>query len=89
MSTIPKKVGAHHKLAAIYLVAGIRPGEVARRLGWHPSTLAHLQQMPAFRAELAALQQELRSQVIEATARQLVEKSQPAVVSEARPPRRG
>ena len=72
MSTLPKKLGPRHRLAAAFLLSGTRPGAVARQLGWHASTVAHLQQSPAFVAELQKGLQELRARLTEATAQQLV-----------------
>jgi hypothetical protein len=77
MSTLPRTLGLAHKLAAGFLAVGARPGEVARRFGWHPSTLSHLQRMPAFRAEVEVRQQELRAQVIAATVQRIVAKPPP------------
>jgi len=72
MSTLPKKLGPRHKLAAAFLLSGARPGEVARQLGWHVSTIAHLQQAPAFVAELQKGLQELRARLTQATTQQFV-----------------
>ncbi len=77
MSTLPKKLGPRHKLAAAFLVSGARPREIARQLGWNACTLSHLTRAAAFRSQVESIERELRARVIEATAQRLVGNSQP------------
>lgn len=78
MATTPQRLNDRHEAAARLFAAGMRRADVARRLGYHPSTLSHIRRSAAFTVRVATLQRAIRDAVVIAMARRLVKPQQPA-----------
>lgn len=58
---VPKALGANHRLMAFMIAAGMRPGEVARRVGMNKQRVSIIQRSPLFRT----LVEQHRREIIE------------------------
>jgi hypothetical protein len=66
MATTPQRLNDRHEAAARLFAAGMRRGEVARQLGYHPSTLSHVRRSPMFVERIRVLQREISAEMIAA-----------------------
>ena len=64
MATTPQRLNDRHEAAARLFAAGMRRADVARRLGYYPTTLSAIRRSRAFQQRLAALHRELESAAI-------------------------
>lgn len=71
MATTPQRLNDRHEAAARLFAVGMRRGDVARRLGYHPSTLSHVRRSPDFQAKVARFQDEIREQMSAALVRRI------------------
>ena len=63
MATTPQRLNDRHEAAARLFVTGMRRAEVARRLGYYPTTLSALRRAPAFGARLRELRRQMEAAV--------------------------
>jgi DNA-binding CsgD family transcriptional regulator len=72
MATTPQRLNDRHEAAARLFAVGIRRADVARRLGYHPSTLSHVRRSADFQQKVERFQAEIREQMSAALVRRIV-----------------
>ena len=72
MATTPQRLNDRHEAAARLFAVGMRRGEVARRLGYYPTTLSALRRSPAFQARSRELRREIQTSVVTALTDRIV-----------------
>jgi hypothetical protein len=85
MATTPLRLNDRHEAAARLFAVGMRRGDVARRLGYHPATLSHIRRSPAFQQKVTQFQAEIRDQM---SAVSMVAQGEPPGVTHMGPVRR-
>jgi uncharacterized protein YjcR len=68
MATTPQRLNDRHEAAARLFAVGMRRADVARRLGYYPTTLSALRRSPAFQARSRELRRQLQAEVVTALA---------------------
>src|SRR5262245_59752786 len=63
----PKTLTHRHRAMAWLMAGGLRRGEIARRLGYAPTSVSHIAKSPQFQALVAECQRELSDRFIRAT----------------------
>ena len=71
MATTPLRLNDRHEAAARLFAVGVRRGEVARRLGYYPTTLSALRRSPAFQARARELRREIQTVTVAAVVRRI------------------
>ena len=71
MATTPQRLNDRHEAAARLFAAGMRRGDVARRLGYYPTTLSAIRRASAFRKRQAELRREIQTATVAALARRI------------------
>lgn len=71
MATTPQRLNDRHEAAARLFAAGMRRADVARRLGYYPTTLSAIRRSPAFQQRQTELRREIQAATVNAIAGRL------------------
>ncbi len=74
---VPKKLSHRHEVMAYMVASGMRRGEIARRLGYYPTTVSHIMRSPDFQALVAEFQREIQDAVVASTVEWFVGRGTP------------
>jgi hypothetical protein len=72
MASVPLRLNQRHEAAARLFAVGMGRGEVARRLGYYPTTLSAIKRSTAFRERQAELRREIQTATIAALVGRIV-----------------